>query len=757
MYKKLLTIVMAAATLTAVGQSKLQPTARRIMQEYRLQQTEKAGLPVEGKYRSKRAAEAINNPMVNKMILVVEPGTTADDLEAAGCEVLSLKGTAAMVHCTLDNVDALAALDCVRGISFGDRQDFHMHIARGEMGVDLIHQGNESDDIQPYTGKNVLFGIIDTGFDPNHLNFLDEDGNSRFECFYNFISDDGTSVSYQGENLKDFKSDITGLMHATHTTGIAAGSYKGPADYYDPTQGGDMDQEPCPYYGAAYEADIVGCGGELYDANIASAINTLARYKKSNGNGRPMVVNMSFGSIHGPHDGTSPLCNYLGNFSDDLIMCMSAGNDGELPIAITKIFEQDGDVLRTILYPTTQDTHQCSFYSDDSTPFELDMVVVDTRGNILCSVPVNQDYEHIAIGTSRYEPGNGMFVEPAFDDTFYSGSVVTATANVDPLNNRYTVDIEYAMVAKNYSAYFGFVIKAPAGHRVDGNLEYNGGDKFTSYNIAGWQDGSTNGTISDLATTHGVISVGAYATNDEFWPYTGEIADYSGYFTKGDICYFSSYGDLVDGRSLPMVAAPGALIVSSTSRWSNVGWDGKPYLPNQDDIACTVSHNGLWNTWVRESGTSMASPAAAGAIALWLEANPDLTYDQVVEILEKTSKRDKYTDNEAKRNRWGFGKINAYDGLVMAKQLSSVIGTPAEADHDKDLMLKNLGGNVFETFVAGAEGITATVTSMAGANVLNAGSDCDTLTVDASTLTPGIYVLTVKANNLVRSTKFVVR
>ena len=44
--------------------------------------------------------------------------------------------------------------------------------------------------------------------------------------------------------------------------------------------------------------------------------------------------------------------------------------------------------------------------------------------------------------------------------------------------------------------------------------------------------------------------------------------------------------------------------------------------------------------WHQSLGTSMATPVVAGAIALWLEANPSLTYKDVVRIIKETAVKD---------------------------------------------------------------------------------------------------------------------
>jgi hypothetical protein len=58
----------------------------------------------------------------------------------------------------------------------------------------------------------------------------------------------------------------------------------------------------------------------------------------------------------------------------------------------------------------------------------------------------------------------------------------------------------------------------------------------------------------------------------------------------------------------------------------------------------------------------------AGIIALWLQANPELTYEDVRKLIRETSKNDKYTtDTEyiPSHNilQAGAGKIDALEGL----------------------------------------------------------------------------------------------
>src|SRR5204862_1544600 len=92
-------------------------------------------------------------------------------------------------------------------------------------------------------------------------------------------------------------------------------------------------------------------------------------------------------------------------------------------------------------------------------------------------------------------------------------------------------------------------------------------------------------------------------------------------------------GDFASALFRPTVVAPGVNVVSlrSSGVASVTGVEG---IANGDIQRLTSSELPYYTT---SSGTSFSAPQVAGAIALMLEANPNLTPAQVRDILQRTA------------------------------------------------------------------------------------------------------------------------
>ena len=183
-------------------------------------------------------------------------------------------------------------------------------------------------------------------------------------------------------------------------------------------------------------------------------------------------------------------------------------------------------------------------------------------------------------------------------------------------------------------------------------------DRFDAFdNMEGYTYGDSDISCGDWTSTPNVISVGDYVANTTKRVYTGDVSDESGNYTLNNITLYSSYGVSINGVAQPTVTAPGTNVVSSLSH----------YTCNQE-IAEWMQWQGY--PYGAMSGTSMSCPTVSGIIALWLQADPTLTLDDIKEVLAATSRNDEFTADSP--IRWGYGKIDAAAGIEYIKRTTAV-------------------------------------------------------------------------------------
>lgn len=76
-----------------------------------------------------------------------------------------------------------------------------------------------------------------------------------------------------------------------------------------------------------------------------------------------------------------------------------------------------------------------------------------------------------------------------------------------------------------------------------------------------------------------------------------------------------------------------------------------------------VTYNGTDYYYLAESGTSMASPVVADMVALWLQAKPNLTPEQVLDVISRTSTHPD-ASMQYPNNTYGHGQIDAVQLLT---------------------------------------------------------------------------------------------
>lgn len=525
------------------------------------------------------------------------------------------------------------ASEAIAMVTYCDSARYYSH-------VDPVQNGLGFD--MPYTGKGVIVGVIDCGFDFNHINFCDSDGNTRVKAVYLPFDNTGRAVmidriqlpgsSFERlETIQPLTTDDPQTTHGTQTAGIAAGSYKGNG-----------------WHGVAPEADIVVCGmpeGKLNDVRLAHCISFIDDY--AHRVGKPYVVNISLGSNVGPHDGTSFLGQVFKQYSGPgHVFVVAAGNDGDENVCIHENIPTKQDTVTVLLsgYNGGSKRTGCvNAWSKDGKPYNTRMIVVDTQtGDIV--------YKSRSLGTTAIGVNYDFDTEVETQlGQYYTGTVNFSGAIQSNGNASSVMTIDMNAKASNYVMGFQYY-----GAAMDLDIWTSQYAYFSTYRLPWVSAGSPQGSINDLATTDSVISVGSYNTKQYVPLRDGTV--YFRHFSKPfEISYYSSYGPDQNGIARPDVCAPGSVIISSANRYD-------VQAPNIQYWQPSVFVDGVEYPYCPDLGTSMSAPVVTGAIALWLQANPNLSTADVRDVLRYSSYKDGQvrTGNPA---RWGFGKLDVNAGM----------------------------------------------------------------------------------------------
>lgn len=744
--RKLSSFVLLSAALMASGQSKIDFSGRMVIEQ--VKELQLAGGTVEGEI-NKTTLSTAADAAAQTYSVVVEFVDNNIDYGDVAVEEISTVANLAVVNVTALQMEQLAELPQVKQITMGFEKNPAMYIARPACGVDAVQAGADGLGKQ-YTGKGVVAGLFDVGLDVNHINFLDADGEPRTKALWVYNSSGRESAYTTVSQIKNFTTENSGETHGTHVLGIMAGGYNGPAKYA--VIGGatgskavltkqDEADSAIPFYGIATDADLAVACGPLYDGNILAGVQRIVRYAESNK--QPCVVNISIGSTLGPHDGSDATSKYFAELGKKAIICIAAGNEGEDNISIVAY---GGEPVQTFVKNTTSGAATIQFWGSDNVPFTVRFFGYDrSKGKEVFSYTLAENLGGKSVRQSDMEGFTSAL----------SGNI-TLSSNVDASNNRYNVSatVNVSGISSTISA--GFAIEPLEDQWVNG-YAFNG--LFVSNSVPGFTNGNPDNSISSMACGENVIVVGSFTTAAQWATFNSAgtsayINNYSPKPAVGAISSFSSYGTTFAGKSLPDIAAPGEGIMSSYSQYyvqnapasATNGWMGGLYTDPGDDL---MSRNSPWGLM---QGTSMACPYVAGVIASWLEADPSLTYKDVMEIIDKTAANDFYTMDWPER--FGAGKIDALAGI---KEVIAGSGISDVAADDKGLFVTNLDDRNFEIYVPGAGKVAASLYSLSGTCVAGASTSGNTVNLGADNVVPGVYVIKVSADNTNGTKKIVIR
>lgn len=687
---------------------------------------------------------------ISALVKVADENSVSQKLKNIGVFVGTKAGKVWTVQVPINKVIDFVATTGISYIQLDEPVFPNLNLARKTTRVDSVHMGYNLP--MPYSGKNVVVGVIDFGFDYNHPAFYDTSHAAyRIKRVWELGTNGTPPAGYSyGHELTDTASilaqgtDNPNQMHGTSVAGIAAGSGFGSIVTSD------------RFRGMAYEADLVMVGVRRDSieqqwmqsgfSDFIDGVSYIFNYATSVG--KPAVVNISWGSQSGPHDGTSLFNQACDNLTGSgKIIVMSAGNDGDNKIHLSKTFSPTDTVLNTFLTfsPTTYQRTWVDVWGDSGKTF-------------CASVKL---YNGGVAGDSTMV----YCIDDSLHSTFILSANGTDTCFVDVItssaefNNKPRITVS---IFNKSSDTVSVSLKGQDGtvHAWDEYYYYGFPHHFTSeFNSLGYADaanGNTVSTVSDMGSANSVLLVGAYASKVSYSDINGSSWSYSGYVQTGHIVPFSSKGPMADGRIKPDITAPGLTLATAISSYA------ASYTPHGDDSTSVVSvianhtnpitsNNFYYGEFI---GTSASSPAAAGIVALLLQASPTLTPSELKDALTTTAIEDLITGNipDGGNNTWGVGKINAYK--AMKKVAQAAAGIYSFSGQKLDCVLfpnPNNGRFLLDYTSKKAETVSLDIMNINGAKVLeqkwNVQAGNNQHSLDLTAFSAGLYIVRLTSSD----------
>lgn len=715
MRKIFLSALCLGAILMAGAQNRIDHRSRALLSNEAAIQSVSDYLHLKGVNSDTKKVNSI------EMIIELNSGESTEGLEALGIEIGGVIGNYVIANVPISSLEALDYEPSVRSAQMSKVGRKLNDKARSTTVVDDVHAGTDLP--KAYKGTGVIVGLYDGGLDPNHINFrkADDLSTSRVQAVWRYRSATSVSSYTTPAQIANFQTDDKQETHGTHVLGIIAGSF-------------DSGKTNYRYQGMAPDAEIViSCGNESETAILGGVEKMIAFAEEA---GKPCAINLSLGTNDGPHDGSDNFTKALNELASRAVITISSGNEAEDNIALQKTLTATDNQVKTFLMPSSYYLYGTNYqaygyidiYSDDSSPYTVQFVMTDSSGNVV--------YTLSSVNGSTKRVGNGGESNSYFTSAFSTASYASMTAGLDTNNNRYHVLLNLNLIKKtsNISYYPAIIITGNGGETY--RLFSDAYTEFSSRNKAGWDSATPDGTINTWACGPNTIAVGSYNSRVSIGAPANQMSS------------FTSYGTLYDGRTLPDICAPGSVIRSSYSHY---------YTPNAmygDAVRDTQTIDGVSYQWGDMSGTSMASPMMAGVAALWLEANPNLTPDDVRYIAKSTATVDTFVQNGIP-TQWGAGKLNAYEGLKMALDYAGV--ESIIADGHSPILVNAIGNRQFEVYGTDETAMNVSLYNTNGMLVNSVTSNGDTVVLDASNVAPGVYIINVRGSHSTYTTKVAIR
>lgn len=507
------------------------------------------------------------------------------------------------------------------------------------------------------SGRGVVLGIIDWGMDFVHPNFRHADGTTRLLALWDQRRPRHTDANPYRYGTQWGTAELNEVLASEGPYELAdyhpaAGDPDGEGAHgthvMDIAAGNGLAGGPI---GVAPEADLVfvhlatrGTGGL---ANLGDAVTLLEAvdFVRQTANGAPCCINLSMGAHGGPHDGTTLVeqaLDALLESTPNLFISQSTGNYFRSHIHATGTVRQG-------------ESRSLEWWTDaaDRTPNELEVWYSgrDVFGFGL-RPPDSEREIRVSLGERAAVEVDGQVVGRIYH------------RNRDPNNADNHIDVFLDPGAPTGPWYCDLeglqVVQKGAFHAW---VERDAACRHCQSRFAG-EDADASSTTGTICNGRLPLVVGAYDAHSP----TGELA------------VFSSMGPTRDHRAKPDLVAPGVEVLAARS----AARDTEPNLA----------------LYVRKSGTSMAAPHVAGAMALIAEIVPrPITMDEMRRLILENARAASVPPEDLPRAGAGYLDV---ESAIRAARALDVAESPPHDEREVPMMATSHSGTVAQAIGDGS-------------------------------------------------------